>query len=414
MALTVAGAGGCVPDNHPLPAAGTVEILLDNDRPIYAADQIDDLTGFPVLPRQQPYAKRVQLLLSDSQQPDEGAYVDVRLDPPGVLVPAGVGVNRDGLVAIDDTCEQLAGAFRCTADEDGYANFVVRSESDWSGTIAVKISGRSEEKSFEVKPAGLPMDATGFSMIIGGLDQNTDKIAASYSRLACHAGPVPATAYDAWPAGKIRVREAVVRANPPAATPGIIRHAPVIVQTLHSEAKLSLDPACPAAKRSTQLRVQLQLTDDAEEQEITVGESPPFYLCFSDIGGNVEIQYYSGELTNQPTRALNVEPEPRLLRVVTLKESLDEGIGQQAVVELSAFDSNLDQVGIPVDIRSSAPGVLAPNVASIQLSADLSYPTQVTADAVAPGTAILRITPRLLDTPQCDSDSIEVIESGFP
>ncbi|MBW2527172.1 MAG: hypothetical protein JRI23_23520 [Deltaproteobacteria bacterium] len=406
---------GCFPENHPLPASGTVEILLDDAQPLYAADLMNDETGRPVLPRQLPYTKRVQLLLSDSQQADEGAYVDVRLDPPGVLVDERREDVRDGLVPVDDTCEQLAGAFRCTADEDGYANFDVRSETDWSGTMTVKIAGRNEERSFEVKPAGLPMNASGFTMIIGGLDQNSDKIPASYSRLACNIGPDASEAYDAWPQGEVRSLEAIVRANPPPATPQIVQHAPVIIQTLHSEARLSLDPSCSAEERVSRLRVQLQPKEvEGRDETLTVGESPPFFLCFSDIGGAVEIEYFSGELTNQPNRQLNVEPEPRLLRVVTLKTSVAQGLGAQPVVELSAFDSQLDQISIPVDIASSAPAVLTPNVGTIQLSGDVNYPTQISAEIGEPGSARIQVAPRLFDSPVCRSEPITVTEPSFP
>lgn len=408
-------AAGCFPDNHPLPPGGTVEILLDDGQPLYAADLMNDETGRPILPRQVPFTKRVQLLMSDAQQPDEGAYVDVRVDPPGVLVDERRGDVRDGLVPVDDTCEQLAGAFRCTADDDGYANFDVRSETDWSGTVTVKIAGRNEERSFEIKPAGLPAGASGFSMIIGGLDQNADKVPATYGRLSCQVDPASSNAYEAWPAGKIRVLEAIVRANPPAATPQIVKHAPVIIQTLHSEARLSLSPSCEASERASRLRVQLQPKQlDEDDQAVTVGESPPFYLCFSDIGGTVELEYFSGELTNQPNRLLQVEPEPRLLRVITLRESLEEGTGPQPVVELSAFDAQLDQISIPVDLASNAPGVLAPNVGTVQLSADVSYPTQISAEVLGPGTARIQVTPRLFESPMCRSQPITVTEPTFP
>jgi hypothetical protein len=108
------------------------------------------------------------------------------------------------------------------------------------------------------------------------LIQNVEglRIPARFTALACTLEPVPEKAFDAWPAGRIRVREAEVRASPPAAAPGVVEHAPVIVQTLHPEAFVTLDPECrpPHAGR---LRVQLD----------AVGVSPRFYLCFSDLGG---------------------------------------------------------------------------------------------------------------------------------
>ncbi len=387
--LAVGAAGGCIPDNHPLNQSGSVEILLDTEQAIFAADVLDE-AGRPVLPRQEPYQKAVQLFITDGGEPDEGGYVNVRIDPPEALA----------LVATDDTCEQLSGAFRCTAAEDGYANFAARSKSDWSGTATVTIADRTEEKTVTVKPAGLPDEAANFSLIIGGIGNDTNKVLASYTSLACHIGPVPDQAFDKWPAGRIRAREAVVRATPPPALPGVVEHAPVIVQSLHPEARLSRYADCRT--RETRLRVMLN----------ALGESPGFYLCFSDLGGDdIEVAYSSGEKINETPRELDVMPEPRLLRIRRLKAVVIEGSEDQAVASVDAFNANLDQVAMAVDIFSSHVSVLAPDSGSLLLAEGDDPAEEVTADALSPGTATISVAPRLYDSPLCSSDTITVAES---
>ena len=63
-----------------------------------------------------------------------------------------------------------------------------------------------------------------------------------------------------------------------------------------------------------------------------------------------------------------------------------------------------------MDLTSTDLTVLAPNTASLLLSADTSFPTQVTAQAGAPGTASIQVTPRLFESPLCVSDPITVTE----
>jgi hypothetical protein len=387
-ALAGVGVLGCIPDNHPLSMQGAVEIVLDSDNPIYAADLLDG-DGRPVLPRQQPFEKRVSLLLTDAKESDQGAYVDVAISPSDAL----------RLVPVDDTCEQLSGAFRCTAASDGYVNFVVRSESDWSGTAEVKIVGRSETKPVTVNPAGLPADTSGFTMIVGEAGKQVTYVPATFTRLQCALGPITPEPFDRWPAGQIRVRPAIVRASPPPKTPGVIEHAPVIVESLYSEAMLTLDPTC--ATRDTRLRVQLD----------GVGQSQTFYVCFSDIGGaEVKVVYRSGELISEDTfsQNLQVDPEPRLLRVVRLFQNVLVDLQPTPVAEVTAYDANLNLVRMQVDVVSSDIAVLAPTKPTVQLSDNPDDLTNVLAYAVAAGSAVLKVTPRLLISPLCQTDPIEV------
>jgi hypothetical protein len=388
--LGAIGASGCIANNHPLSLQGGVEIFLDNENPIYAADLLD-ADGRAVLPRQQPFEKPVKLLLSDAKESDEGAYVDVAMDPPESL----------RLVPVDDTCEQLSGAFRCTAASDGYVNFIARSENDWSGAAAVKIVGRSETKTITVNPAGLPADTSGFGMIVGEAGEQITYVPASFTRLQCVQGPVPPNPFERWPVGLVRSRPAILRASPPPKTPAVVEHAPVIVESLYSEAMLSLDQTCPEAGRDSRIRVQL----DAN------GQSPTFYLCFSDIGGeSVKVVFRSGELVNEDafSLTLKVDPEPRLLHVVGLFKDVLVDLQPIAVAEVTAYDANLNLVAMQVDVESTDKLVLAPTQPTLQLSNNPDSLSNVWAYAKQSGEAVLQVTPRLLSSPLCPTDTITV------
>jgi hypothetical protein len=396
----------CLPSDHPLSKQGKASLVVDTDYPIYAVDLLDD-EGRPVLPRQEPYEKVVRLLMVDADEPDEGAYVDVQVTPSQAL----------RLVPADDTCEQLAGAFRCTGGEDGYATFVVRSESDWSGVATIELVGRPESKNITVKPAGLPASTPGFTMVIGEGGQQITKVPATFGSLACHLGPLPTDPYDKWPAGRVRARPAVIRATPPPQTPSVVVNAPVIVESLSSEAALSFDPTCPAPPtpdaaagagvyRQNRLRLQLD----------QVGLSPSFYVCFSDVGGeDVRLVFRSGELVNETTyrQLLTVEPEPRLLRVTRLQPTVYLDAGATPVVEVTAYDANLDLVEMQVDVASSDPTVLSPTKALWVLSDEGTDPTAVEAYPFGLGSVTFQVVPRLLVSPACTSESIEVTESGL-
>jgi hypothetical protein len=383
--ILVAGAclGGCVPGNHPL-GAGTAEFVLDDD-PLYAADVVDE-AGKAVLPRQTPYEKRVQIFMVHSGAPDEGAYVDVQIEPPIAL----------DLVSIDDTCEYLPGTFRCTAAEDGFANFVVRSDSDWSGEAKVVLLGRpAEDEKIDVSPAGLPPDASDFLMVVEGVAN--DRVHARYNALACTFDPEPDSVFEKWPEGRIRVREAEIHATAPADQPSVVEHAPVIVQTLHPEVFVTRDPEC-GGERTSLLRLQLD----------ELGRSPKFYFCFSDLGGTqVALSFNSGEKASEPL-LLNVAPEPRLLRIVTLQKDLLVTSGLENVVAVTAYDADLHKIPFTVDVRSTQPTVLDVPLPTAQLPDEESDAALVAAAGLSPGTARIAVSPELHDSPRCTSELITV------
>ena len=384
-AALLGGASACVPDNHPLGTLGAVAIIMDTTH-IYAADVLDE-DGKAVLPRQKPYQKRVQLYLSSGSAPDQGAYVDVQLDPPHALL----------LLPDDDSCEQLSGSFRCTGQDDGFASFWVRSESDFSGKVVLKIAGRTNDnKDIQVDPAGIPTGTTNFTMLTEGI--TADTVPARYNALKCTLEPVPDSGFDKWPVGATRVREAEVRASAPSTNPTVINHAPVIIETLHPEAFVTLDPTCPAP-RDSRLRVQLD----------ELGRSPKFYFCFSDIGGTlVELSYSSGSFSEK--LRLTVKPEPRLLRVVTEATQLTTSSGEVSAVAVSAFDADLKKVSFTVDVTSDNPLFLKPKEPTAVLPVHGEVAKLLTIVPLQAGQAHILVAPELHDAPVCKSELITVTE----
>lgn len=376
-------AGGCVSDNHPL-GAGDLQFLAD-ETPIYAADVLDE-GGRPVLPRQSPYEKTIQLYMTSGDSADRGAYVDLQADPPIAF----------DFIPVDSTCVHLAGTFRCTAEEDGFATFMIRSESDWSGLAQIRVVGRNADtEAITVRPAGLPAEANNFTLVVEGVENQ--RVAARYDNLDCTLEPTPDNTFDKW--DRPRVREGRVTATAPINAPTVVTHAPVIVQSLHPEVYVTLDPSCPEP-RTSRLRVQLDAT----------GNSPAFFFCFSDVGGdNVQIAFDSGALSGGP-RTLQIDPEPRLLRVVTVDDTIVANEFSAFPVAVSAFDADLRKVAFNVDLRTSDSSVLVLPRATDGLPGEGADPLLVEARPVAPGTAEILITPELHATPVCTSQPITVTE----
>jgi len=222
-------------------------------------------------------------------------------------------------------------------------------------------------------------------------------VLATYLALACTTGPVEQTPEEKWRPGQIRALEAYARATPPTVSPGVVENAPVTIESLDSEAALSLSQDC--GERVTRLRTLLGAT----------GESPRFYLCLSDIGGEVSYAFNSGEHSGDlqpPLRTLTVEPEPRLLRVSTLATSVF--VGEIAsLFEVSAYNADRDRIEMDVDLALDS-SVLQLGQASATLNEDGSGPTVIEAEAKAPGKARLHVTPRLLVAPDCTSEEVTV------
>lgn len=387
-------ASGCIERGYPLGSSGNVEVRVDTASDLFAADEVD-ASGKGVEPRQLPFETGVELTLTEGSQAANGAFVDVSVEPAEALTLT----PDEGEDSKDRTCVRKDGKFRCTATTQGIARFIATATGDWSGsaTILVTWADQRKEVPIDVQPAGLPTSAKDFQLVASGL-ANSDRVLPTYSALACTTiDSLPSDLGSKWRAGKIRSREAFVRASAPATSPGIVENAPVLIQTLSAEAALSFDAACSDEARTTRLRVLLGPT----------GESPKFYLCFSDIGGEVEFEVTSGALSIAPNPALNVSPEPRVLRVAAIAPSAVEG-ESTALFEVSAFNTDLQRISMEVDLTSSDPSVIQLAAASATLAGEGADPTQIIVSPLAPGKASLHVRPRLFKEPDCASVDVSV------
>ena len=382
---------------YPLAPSGTVDVRVDVNHPLFAADSLND-KGEPILPRQEPFQTGVTLSMTEANAPAFGAFVTIRVEPRQALTIRSEEGETDG-----PTCLERDGSFRCTATRDGVARFIVSSQSDWSGPASLIITwaDRTEEKEIEVLPAGLPNTATNFSMVVSGLNEsfNGKRLLPTYLALKCSVGPEMEDLGSKWRPGGIRSREAQIRATAPLSAPGVLENAPVIIEALNSEALLAEKADC--ADRQSRLRVLLGQT----------GESDRFYLCFSDIGGPATFAITSGEKQIEPEfTAIFVEPEPRLLRVRALQSVVEMGLPGD-LFEVSAFDVNRVGIQIPVDLEIDDQ-IVALSKTTVTLDEEPNPATAISGTPKAVGTVQLHVTPRLLANPKCSSEPISVVE--FP
>jgi hypothetical protein len=390
--LAIVAATACVHDGYPLGPAGAVDIRVTVQGPLYATDSLD-ADGKPSGARQSPYSSDVVLAISEGDAPAFGAFVSVRVEPPQALALSSAKGEKDG-----PTCSLFEGDFRCQATSDGFAKFVVTSQSDWAGpgnaTIRVTWANQKSEKEITVLPAGLPSDASAFELI--GLG-STDRVLAEFKALKCTTSAVPDDLGTKWREGAIRFREAYVRATPPSNAPSVIENAPVTVESLSPEAALSNDPSC--AERQTRLRVLLQAD----------GQSPKFYACFSDIGGDdIQFAVTSGQQQFTTNPGVAVDAEPRLLRVSVLNPTPQIGFNPLPIFSVEAYDANRVRTQMPVDYTVDDPTVLQLGEVTATLQGDPAPASNVSATPLATGTTKLHVTPRLLSTPDCPSLPVTV------
>ncbi len=387
-------ASGCIERGYPLGSNGSVDVRLDRAGALFAADVLD-ADGKGAEPRQTPFATGVTLTLTEGSEAANGGFVDIRVEPPEALaLTADPDEDSD-----TPTCSQKDGKFRCTATAEGVARFVLTSEGTWSGeaTLVVTWSDQRKEQTVDVLPAGLPPTAGNFEMIASDLE-DTAHVLPTFSALACtNIESLPGDIGSKWREGNVRAREAFVRASAPATAPGVVANAPVIIESLSSEAALSLAPDCSDADRVTRLRLLLAAT----------GESEPFYVCFSDIGGSAQLSVTSGLLTVTPAPTFEVEPEPRVLRVAALSEAVIEGESVE-LFEITAFNTDLERIAMDVDLQSSDASVMKLLQASDTLSGEGIQPTRLVVTPVSPGAAVLHVRPRLYKDPDCQSIPITV------
>lgn len=391
----LAGLGaGCIERGYPLGSSGGVDIRVDTAGALFAADTLD-AEGRGVEPRQKPFTTGVTLTLTEGSEAANGGFVDVRVEPAEALALS----TDDGEDSPEPTCKEKDGKFRCTATAEGVARFLLTSVGTWSGdaTLVVTWADQRKETTVEVLPAGLPPTATNFELLASD-SADSGHVLPTFGALACTTiDAAPGDLGSKWRPGHVRSRQAFVRATAPATAPGAIANAPVIVEALSSEAALSLAPACDDADRVTRLRLLLGAT----------GESPPFHVCFSDIGGEAALSVTSGLLAVAPAPTFTVAPEPRVLRVATLAQEVVEGETVE-LFEVTAFNTDLQRIPMDVDVMSSNPDVLKLLQASDTLAGDGVEPTRLLVTAVAPGTALLHVRPRLFKSPDCSSLPITV------
>jgi hypothetical protein len=398
--IAALGAPACVADGHPLGSDGTVSIQVVVDGPLFATDSLG-ADGQPLGPRQVPYRTDVVLRMVEDTEVAHGGLVQVRVEPPEALVlgPA-LDTTADGAFDAsgeEPTCSLVDGAFQCRGNAEGAARFSVTSPADWAGDAQVVISYANQTPSvtIPIEPAGLPANATNFELI--GLGDE-EEVRPTFLALACTISALPADLGDKWPTGRTRSREVYVRGTPPALSPAVAEHAPVILESLSSEGALSLTEDC--AERVTRLRVAL----DAN------GESPRFFACFSDVGGEVDFVATSGQKTLD--RRVLVAPEPRLLRVRVRDGASELTLGDPTtdVFEVSAFDVRLTAVEMDVDLATTGgPGVLLLETNSATTAPQNAEPILIGATPSAEGIARLVVTPRLLAEPACESAPIDVV-----
>lgn len=402
LAGTAGAVSGCVSDGHPLGNDGSVSMRVSVEGALFATDALDT-AGQPTGPRQTPYQTDVLLRIKEDTELAHGAFVEVRVEPgealalgPALDTGAEGGLHEDGT---EPTCDLVDGAFRCRANTEGAARFSLTSRGDWSGDAKVIVSwaGTSIEEIVTVRPAGLPPEATNF-LLLGIADDEVVK--PTFLALACSADALPSDLGDKWPAGRIRAREVYVRASAPADNPAVVENAPVVIESTSSEGALSLLEDC--SERSTRLRVTLDAT----------GQSPRFFACFSDLGGQVGLSVQSGAEAITPSPSVRVVPEPRLLRVRVLdgKSTIPTSGSPESLFEVSAYDVALNALELDVDLAITPPqtDVLLLDEASATLSPEGTQPAVVRATPNAPGTAQLVVSPRLLAEPKCASDPVTV------
>lgn len=401
----VSSGAGCVSDGHPLGNDGAVVLRVSVEGALFSTDSLD-AANQPTGPRQTPYQTDVLLRIKEDTELAHGAFVEVHVEPAEALA-LGPSLTTEDEGALHEngtepTCDLVDGAFRCRANSEGAARFSLTSNGDWSGDAKVVVTwaGTSLEETVTVLPAGLPNEATNFQLL-GLADE--EQVKPTFLALACAADSLPEDLGNKWPDGRIRSREVYVRATAPAANPNVIENAPVVIESTSSEGALSLDADC--VERTTRLRVTLDGT----------GQSPRFFACFSDLGGEVGIAVTSGQKVIDPPPKVIVTPEPRLLRVRVLdgKSTVPVGFSPESLFEVSAFDVALNALALDVDlsVTPADSNVLVLDEGSATLAPEGALPVTVRAIPNAPGTAQLVVSPRLLAEPKCSSTTVTVVDS---
>ena len=143
------------------------------------------------------------------------------------------------------------------ATAEGLARFRLTSVSDWSGPATIDVTWADTghiTSEVTVNPPGLPIEATNFDLILGN---PTNKILAKFTGLECTLGPIDNVPAEKWRPGRFARR----RARPGDASvqrAGVVENAPVLIESLDTEAALSLTEDC--SERESRLSLLLRAT----------------------------------------------------------------------------------------------------------------------------------------------------------
>lgn len=393
-------APSCVRDGYPLSTGARVTMTTTvGNNTLYAADVLGP-DGKPAYARQTPSEMEITLHMSEEQEAAFGGFVDVVVEPPDLL---SLGSADDGEVP---TCQQIEGFFRCTANAEGMARFIARSDADKAGVATVFATWASDKEAHvEVKiaPAGIP---EGSVVAINNIHEQ-DTIRATGEAISCYEQGVPEDLDVEWREGFVRssTEPLTVQVTPPLESPGAVENAPLYVSTNDATAALSLDVGCGAASRVNELRLQLD----------AFGKSGPFFACYSDLGGDATFTWRSGSPIKDKLVTVDVKPEPRLLRIENLltEVELENTTGTQTprdVFIVSAF--GVHEQPLPLTVRLDLNDhVLRLNnqLVTIDASTGDQIGSTISVTPVEPGSAQLGATPFAYPQPTCKSKQVTVI-----
>lgn len=394
-------APSCVHDGYPLSTGARVTMTTDvGNNTLYAADVLGP-DHKPAFARQTPSTMEITLHITEDQEAAFGGFVDIVVDPPDLLVLSSS--KDDGETP---TCLAVDGFFRCTANSEGLAKFVVTSDADKSGDATVSATWASDKEAHvdvKIAPAGIP---DGSVVEINNIHAQ-DVIRATGQAISCYEQGVPEDLDVEWREGFVRAstEPLTVQVTAPLDSPGAVENAPIYVSTNDATAALSFDPGCGADARNNEIRLQLD----------AFGKSEPFYACYSDLGGTASFSTRSGSPLKTERVSVIVKAEPRLLRIENLltEVELEATTGTQLpknVFIVSAF--GVHEIPLPLTVRLDLNDhVLRLNNQLVTLDEGTGdqIGSTISVTPVAPGSAQLGATPFAYPQPTCKSKQVTVI-----
>jgi hypothetical protein len=378
---------GCIRSEHPLDADGTLRMTLDAEQPLFAAPP-------PPITARQRHGGVVTISMQEKGEPAERAFVDITAEPPGIVT----------LASTDDSCQDRDGAFRCIASSQGFASFRLETVSDYTGVadgtpqaakVTLSASGRAEAGAtlvVQVAPAGAPAGASlqvAVGRIAGAAGQESH-VKPSFSVFQKYGCVAPT---ESVAASMTRSRPVKVLATAPTGDPGSLANAPVVLSASTPEAEFSTTADC--ATHTPRLALLLD----------AIGETPEAYVCFSDVGGDIELRATSG-LVQAPGRHVTVDAEPAYLTVMPVNTKLHVS-DVTADFEVQAFDALGDRVALDVQAR-----LLGTGTGKLDKLTDTTSVDALTVWHVVlgdPGTLALQVAPEIFPSKSCTSPDVTIL-----